>query len=235
MNTRVACVFCLLLMLVQGASHGAVITIRTGQVNGTPGACPGLDDSFRYYAPNPDCAEPILPGLFQPSDFDQACAGPQAVNVNSGPWIPSLPSDPRARWINWSQSGCDGDARSVLYCAAFQVPAECTVADSVRIYWAVDDALGDSGSPPGGVNSDGVYINGVSLGSAFSGGPGFYEEQTAVAYNVPINGGANHLAVYQRDYGCTVAGLMLSCTLYTSCGSVPIQERSWGSMKALYR
>ena len=35
---------------------------------------------------------------------------------------------------------------SVLYCAQFTVASQCTVADSIRICWAVDDFLGDDPS-----------------------------------------------------------------------------------------
>jgi hypothetical protein len=108
------------------------------------------------------------------------------------------------------------------------------MADSIRIYWAVDDAFGDI-SAQYGTNPDGVYVNGVSLGSAFKGGPGFYEEHTGVVYNVALHGGSNYLQVYQRDFACSISGLMLSCTMYLNCEAVPVRGASWGAIKAMYR
>jgi hypothetical protein len=97
----------------------------------------------------------------------------------------------------------------------------------------VDDFLGDQPSYPG-PNPGGVYINGADLGPAFS-GPGAGQQYTAVAYNVPLNVGTNSLAVYQRDAGCGISGLILSATVYTSCGTVPTEPKSWGSIKMMYR
>jgi hypothetical protein len=225
------------LLISTTIARGDVITLRTGQVAGAPGICTGTDDSFRYYTPNPQCGQPILPTPFQASDFDQACRGPYAVVIDaySPPWTPGLTCDPDARWIapTVDPGSCLGTALSVLYCAPFDVSTECTVADSIRICWAADDFLGDQPSFPG-PNPGGIYINGVDLGPAFS-GPGADQTYSAVAYNVPLNFGANSLAVYQRDAGCGIAGLILSATVYINCGNVPTVERSWGSVKSIYR
>lgn len=228
-----------LALLVQASfARGDATTIRTGQVGSVPGSCSGIDDSFHYYAPNPACGQAILSSAFQPSDFDMACTGPQAVVITpyTPVWVADLACDPEARWIASSvldPATCWGAPLSVLYCARFTVPLECTVADSVRICWATDDFLGDQPSFPG-PNPGGVYINGVDLGPAFS-GPGANQQYSAVAYNVPLSAGSNSLAVYQRDAGCGIAGLILSATVYTSCGAVPTETRSWGSIKSMYR
>lgn len=216
-------------------AHANVVTIRTGQVGGFPGSCPGTDGNFRYWAPQAQCALPILSTPFQTSDFNTACTGPYAAIATAypGAWTPNLNCDPDARWIASSvDPSCFGASVSVLYCAEFSVDSLCTVADSIRVCWVVDDGLGD---PVGnGPNQDGVYINGVSLGSAFSGG-NYAVETSAVAYNVPLLPGLNKLQVYQRDLGCAVAGIMLSCTVYTNCGPVAVQEKTWGSIKSMYR
>lgn len=215
----------------------AVTTIRTGQVGGSPGTCSGSDDSFHYYAPNQNCGQPILATAFQASDFAMACSGPQAVVINpaSPPWVASLDCDPEARWIATGlvPGSCLGEAISALYCARFTVETQCTVADSIRICWAVDDFLGDPASFPG-PNPGGIYINGVDLGPSFS-GPGSNPTYTAVAYNVPLNGGANSLAVYQRDAGCSISGLILSAKVYTTCGTVGTEVQNWGNIKSIYR
>jgi hypothetical protein len=228
----------LALLVTATFAHADITRIRTGQVGAVPGSCSGIDDSFHYYAPNPVCGEAILSSAFTASDFDHACTGPQAVVITpyAPVWVGELPCDPEARWIASSVPdplSCFGAAVSVLYCAEFAVPSQCTVADSIRICWAVDDFLGDQPSYPG-PNPGGIYINGADLGPAFS-GPGAGQQYTAVAYNVPLSAGANSLAVYQRDAGCGISGLILTAAVYTSCGTVPNGTRSWGSIKSMYR
>lgn len=237
---RRSSLLCVVLALAAQATfaRGAVTTIRTGQVGAVPGSCAGIDDSFHYYAPNPVCGQPILSSAFQSSDFALACTGPQAIVITpyTPAWVASLACDPDARWIAnalYDPLTCSGAAVSVLYCAQFTVPSQCTVADSIRICWAVDDFLGDQPSYPG-PNPGGVYINGADLGPAFS-GPGSNPQYSAVAYNVPLNLGTNSLSVYQRDAGCAISGLILSARVYTSCGSVPAEAKSWGSIKSMYR
>jgi hypothetical protein len=228
-------VLVVLALVVQATfAHGDVTTIRTGQVGTLPGVCPGLDDSFHYYAPQTQCGQPILSAPFAPSDFASACSGPpaQVAAPYFTAWSSELPCDPNARWISSGvDPNCYGTSVSALYCAGFD--SRCTVADSIRVCWEVDDFLGDQPSYPG-PNQDGIYINGVSLGPAFTAGNPV-TPTTAVAYNVPLSAGLNYLEVYQRDAGCAVSGLMLSCTVYTSCGPVPIEETSWGRVKSLYR
>lgn len=211
-----------------------VITIRTGQVGGVPGTCGGLDDTFHTYTPQTVCGLPILSTPFSSSDFSQACAGPQAVVVSAYPlWAGNLPCDLNAQWIDSSlePGSCFGTSISVLYCAPFT--SRCTIADSVKVCWEVDDFLGDAPSFPG-PNPDGVYVNGVSLGAGFDGGNRL-TPTTAVAYNVPLVAGTNQLEIYQRDAGCAVAGVILSATIYTNCHPTPVRESSWGSIKTLYR
>lgn len=223
----------LIALTVVTAAQGATITLRTGQVGGAPGSCQGLDQDFHTYTPQQICGAPILSTPFGPADFEAACAGPNAVVINPHPaWGADLPCDLDARWINYTADAvCNGTPLSTLYCARFD--SECTLADSIVVCWQVDDALGDPVAWPG-PNPDGVYVNGVTLGPAFSNGNNA-APTTAVAYNVPLTGGSNQFQVYQRDAGCAVSGLILSTTIYTSCGSTPVEDRSWGSIKATYR
>lgn len=228
-----------ILALLAPPARGALVTLRTGQVGGVPGTCSGPDDSFHWYAPQPLCSYPILAVPFGPIHFDAACSGPPAVVVDPEPytWTPTLPCDPDARWIasdiiSGPGSDCYGKRQSVLYCAEFASPGNCTVADSIVVCWAVDDYLGDPPAFPG-PNPGGVYVNGTDLGPAFS-GLGASPEHIAVAYNVPLLAGTNRLQIYQRDAGCGVAGLILSARIYT-CESVPAESRTWGEIKAWYR
>jgi hypothetical protein len=218
-------------------AQGAIVTIRTGQVAGAPGSCLGADDTFRRDVPQPLCSFPI-PLPFGQADFDNACSGAPAVVVapETYTWVQSLPCDPDARWIASQLSQlypaqCYGERQSALYCAAFSNPGECTVADSIRICWAVDDYLGDPPAFPG-PNPGGIYVNGNDLGPAFS-GLGASQQRTAVATNVPLLPGVNRLQVYQRDAGCGVAGLILSARIYT-CGTLAVEPRPWTAVKRLY-
>ena len=237
---RTVCLwFATVLCVSASQTQGAVITIRTGQVGGVPGSCLGADDTFRRWAPQRLCSFPILSTPFQAADFDSACAGAPAVVVIPDPfaWVQSLACDPDARWIASQLSHlypmqCAGERQSTLYCAPFTNQTECTVADSVRICWAVDDYLGDPPAFPG-PNPGGIYVNGIDLGPSFS-GLGANVERTAVAYNVPLNPGVNRLEVYQRDAGCGIAGLILSAHVYT-CRPLAVQARPWGSVKSLFR
>jgi hypothetical protein len=236
------CLWLILALLIPATfAHGAVITIRTGQLgppsNPSPGACPALDYNFSFYAQYTPCGQPISGG--QPfgenvGEFWHAWAGPQAkVISNYSSWPQFLPADLDARWINFQVDGnCLGTpAISTLYCAEFDIPCECVVADSIKICWMVDDALGD---PPGqGENTGGVYINEASLGPDFT-GIGAGVQHCGVARNVPIHPGLNRLHVYQRDLSCVASGLILSCSVYYQC-SVPVEEKSWGAIKAMYR
>lgn len=227
-----------LALLVSATALFAETTIlRTGLVAGVPGSCSGSDDSFRFSTPNPTCGQPILPTPFTYGDFAAACEGTQAVVINPAapPWVAGLDCDPEARWISTGlmPGSCYGVATSALYCAPFTVASHCTVADSIRICWAVDDFLGDVPSFPG-ANPGGIYINGVDLGAAFS-GPGSNPQYTAVAYGVSLFPGTNHLSVYQRDAGCGLGGLILSATVYTSCDAVPTESSTWGTVKSTFR
>lgn len=167
-------ILAVLALLVPATSALAAVTIiRTGQVAGAPGTCSGSDDSFGVYTPNQNCGQPILPTPFAYADFAAACEGPKAVVIDPiSVWAQDLPCDPQARWISSATlpGSCYGAAVSALYCAPFTVDSHCTLADSIRICWSVDDFLGDVPSFPG-PNPGGIHVNGVDLGAAFS-GPG---------------------------------------------------------------
>lgn len=215
----------LLLWALAGAGSAAiaqqVIVLRTGQTAGVPGQCGTLDDTFRYNPINmAPCPQPFRTAPFTVADFTGAATGPAArvVNPYTGFWLPTLPSDPQARWINWQlQPGsCFGEPRSVLYAARFLVDSPCATSGRVDVCWAVDDFLGD----PSGPNPIGIYINGVALNPSFSGGN--YATQTCASQiNVPLNPGLNVLYAYQRDGACTVSGLLLSARITVNPAGCP--------------
>jgi len=209
--------FLLAAVLLVAASHADAvenITIRTGQVGGVPGVCAGLDDSFRYDPVNiPPCGTPFRNAPFSAADFAAAAGGPPAqVITAAGPWLPSLSSDPLARWIDWERQpgSCFGSSNSMLYAVRFNVQTTCSPVADIRICWAVDDGLGDV--LWGGPNPVGIYLNGVPLDPGFSAGS-YATETCYFQANVPVSTGANVLYVYQRDQGCAVAGLLLSASL----------------------
>jgi len=140
----------------------------------------------------------------------------------------SLACDPDARWIsqyplggpngNGCSSNFGGDPQSILYATEFLVNTPGNPYGSVNVCWAVDDVLGDyeAGAP----NPAGVYLNGVPLGIS-GGGP---VQETSVSKTVQLLTGSNWIYFYQRDAGCGVSHLILSCTVTIPCGVVTAVE-----------
>jgi hypothetical protein len=212
-----------LMIILPTLVFGEVIQLRTGQVGGVPGTCPNLDDSFRYDPVGlTPCGQPFRAGSFAPADFAAADAGPPAVVVTPFPgvYLPSLPSDPLATWINWqaAQNCTNNTPNSILYSCPFTVHTNCNPTATIRVCWAVDDLLGDPVG--GGPNPVGIYLNGVPLNIGFSGGNRL-AETCYVQANVPVNTGLNHLYVYQRDVGCAISQLMLSATITVTATTCP--------------
>ena len=205
------------------AAHGVeVIQFRTGQVGGAPGACPGADDGFRYNPTSiPPCGQPFRTTVFSAADFAGAAGGPPAqLMTPPGIYLPTLGSDPLARWINWQAfPGCTGgNPASTLYAYRFVVNTPCNPVATIRVCWAVDDVLGDpAGSGP---NPIGIYVNGTPLNPGFSGG-NYAQESCVQQANVPVNTGVNYLYVYQRDLGCAASGLLLSAQLSVTSNLCP--------------
>ncbi len=218
----VASVFCVA-AAVRPAQALEVIQLRTGQVAGVPGPCGGLDDRFHYNAVSmPVCPSPFRNAPFSPGDFASAAAGPKALVINAHPvWLTTLPNDPLARWINWSnlQGNCLGLASPVLYAAPFTVTSTggtCPLTATVEICYAIDDWLGD----PSGPNPIGIYLNGTGLDAGFSGG-GNSQQFCYTQFNVPVQSGQNWLYAYQRDLGCGVSGLILSAKITVDAPPCP--------------
>lgn len=186
-----------------------VITVRSGQYLGSPGAAGDPDDIVNYYTEN---AVAAIATVFD-AEFAAADTGPSALVVNPHPfWITSLPADPLARWINWSADPASNNLgfppASALYSVPFNVTTPGTSSASLKVYFAVDDYLGDN--LYGGPNPEGMYLNGTPLTASFGGNIG---AQTLYAANVTVNQGLNYLYLYDREAGAVVSGLIFSATI----------------------
>ncbi len=192
--------------LASPSAANEVIVLRSGQVNGAPGNYPDLDDQTTCIFTS-QCNSPLSTGRFDIPDFDAARAGAHAeICIPLSVWPSSLTADPEARWINWGDmpGHLTTGAGSALYAISFQVTTPGATTCSLDLSWAVDDRLGDDV----GWNPVGVYVNETSLDESFGGGS---DEHSQVG--VPVHPGTNTLYLYQRDTGCSDAGLMFSCTI----------------------
>jgi hypothetical protein len=212
-----------ILLAAPAIVHGQeIVQFRTGQVGGVPGTCPNPDDIFKYNPISiPPCPQAFRTAPFTAADFSAAAGGPPAKVITPySAYLPTLPSDPLARWINWQpgQNCFAGIPNSALYACRFNVRTTCNPVGTIRICWAVDDVLGDPAG--GGPNPIGIYLNGVALNPGFSGG-NYANETCFIQTNVPLNTGANTLYVYQRDLGCSISGLILSATVSVNSTTCP--------------
>jgi hypothetical protein len=196
-----------------------VITLRSGQVAGSPGVAGQSDDIVRFLnGANPPGGQ-VSASPFTAADFAGAAGGPAATVINAHPaWTPGL-SDPAARWINWQAdltynsdgtvSGTGyGSPGSALYAVPFMVTTPGgALSATMTLELAVDDALGDWFVA--GPNPDGMYLNGVTTG--YQGGN--YATPTFSSHTFTVNTGLNHLYFYQRDLGVLVSGMIFSATI----------------------
>lgn len=196
------------------------ITLRSGHsnVNDGPGD-PGQSDLFvRRHDTTIANGSPLSSTSFNAASwFIPAQTGPRAIVIAAYPgWIPSLPSDDRARWINWQQKTPNGGSEgSVLYAIPFTVNSTVVNNAFLNICYAVDNRLGDRPNTPGEPNTTGIYINGVATSPVISGGD-FNPEVCAHADIINISDlvtpGENWMYIYQRDLG-RVSGLIFSATI----------------------
>jgi len=210
----------LLLSLASHASASDTIIIRSGSVANAPGA-PGaqIDNGTCIATAGP--LTPLSGTAFGP-EFGAACAGanPYVATPPPGIWMPSLPCDPEARWINSDLVTFPpdplvyGDPRSVLYCFPFDVNTlfGSTICEArITLCWAVDDSFGDpSANSP---NPIGVYVNGTPLSNAFKGGSRLAQSTAAQTITGLVWPGVNHLYIYQRDVGAGFSGVLFSAKI----------------------
>ena len=235
-SCTVLCVLAAALFWATAASAETIV-LRSGFIGGVPGSPGQIEDDIRDVV-GTSCATALRNQVFTSADFADARNGPPAVVINaySPPWIPSLECDPEARWINAvSDDGYGTPPYSALYAMPFHVSSSSIVAATFAFCWAVDDRLGDWPIDAPGPNPIGVYLNGSPLNNDFSTDGAMFEERVAsmdvTSYLVPGN---NTLYVYQRDQGCTVAGLIFNATISIE-GTTPVQIATWGRIKVTYK
>jgi hypothetical protein len=187
----------------QSARAVEIITLRSGQYLGAPGAVGDPDDIVRYYSEGTNTVP--LATVFD-TEFAAADTGPPALVIQPHPfWVQTLPADPLARWIN-PHEDTFGTAESALYSVPFTVTTPGTsIPARLKVFFAVDDVLGDTIF--GGPNPEGMYMNGAPITGSSGGNFG---AQTFFSANVTVDQGLNHLYFYQRDAGAGVSGMIFS-------------------------
>lgn len=193
-----------------GVAQAEIITVRSGQVGGLPGAVGQPDDTVRYLPINPPGA-PVSAGPFTPADFSGADTGPAAIVIApfSGFWITGI-SDPAARWFNWGVATTGfGSPGSSLYAIPFFVASAGAIGGNLNLEYAVDDGAGDINW--GGANPNFLYVNGVDMG--YNGIAGNFAGSTFHSQFIPLTPGWNTLYLYQRDQGVAVSGLIFSLSI----------------------
>ncbi len=196
-----------------GASAMETITVRSGQVAGSPGL-PGQPDDIVRYLPGNPAGAPASAFAFTPADFAGAVGGPAAhVITPVGPWVPGI-SDPMARWVNFGIEPITdwGTSGSALYAVPFFVTTTGITSATLTIELAVDDYLGDSHISGPGPNLDGMYVNGSGLGSypVFNFGAPVTHTQSITTW---VTTGQNYLYLYQRDIGFGASGIIFSAMI----------------------
>ncbi|MFO0829330.1 MAG: LamG-like jellyroll fold domain-containing protein [Phycisphaerales bacterium] len=204
------------------------IKLRSGQVNGAPGAPGQQDSACTYWIKGNGCGNTA--GPFTAAQFLAACQGPRAFVVPDTycQWMSPLPCDTQARWINpFPPSPGNSDAVSALYCCPFVVATDCIQSAQLTFCWVVDDRLGDpSGNGPvqAGVFLGQIVsgvpvwtalptINGGNSGSSCDTPPGSQTITTVPLGAGTLVQGINYLWVYQRDLGCDISGVMFSADI----------------------
>ncbi len=191
------------------AAADEVIFIRSGQVGGIPGA-PGSAADGNCIS-SPSGAMPLATAPFTTTGLlASACIGAQPFVLQPvSSWVTALVGDPAAQWVHSDVDASNEGRppRSVLYCYRFTVESPTVCHATIEFCWAVDDRLGD---PTGGVNPGGVYLNGTSLGPAFSGGTYSSESTVSATVTALVNPGSNTLVIYQRDTLNIASGLIFS-------------------------
>ncbi len=212
-----------LLIALPLAASAETLTLHSG--NGTIGTA---DAEITVLAGS--AGVPLSSAPFSAADFDSACSAAFAkVVAPYGPWLIGISCNSDAKWI-----GVDALASpsSALYCQPFDVETCCIDSATLTLCWVTDDTLGDASH--GGANPDGVYINGVAVSPSIAGGDFITESSAVVDITGMIDCGSNALQIYNRDVGIVVSGVMYSATIDIVECNVPVEERAWGNVKALY-
>jgi hypothetical protein len=207
-----------------GAAASELITLRSG--NNTVGSA----DPFINMKVGAGGA-PLSPNPFTSTDFDEACIGPDAIVMFPHPaWVQHLPCDSLAQWIGIDMNGTPASA---LYCYGFAIETCCIERATLNFCWAADDCIGDSIF--GGANPAGVYLNGIPVSPMITGGNYGSETQSgSIDVTSLVQCGNNELAVYNRDAGFAISGVIFSAEIEILECVIPTEESNWGSIKSLY-
>lgn len=216
MRIFLSCTAAILLTVAAGDVLAVeIITVRSGQVGGVPGAPGGLDDIVTYNPGGNPVAAPVQATPFVAADFAATIAGAPATVITPNPaWMGGAVaplSDPLARWINFGPFAAAGSA---LYAVPFFVTSATIPNATLTVEGGVDDALGDALF--GGPNFDGLYINNLPSGlETLLPGDFNFGVPTTHTQNITskIAPGQNYLFFYQRDAGAGVSGLIFSATI----------------------
>jgi hypothetical protein len=171
------------------------VVVRSG--NGTIGS----QDSLIHVLPFGTTGD-ITP---TPANFSNAQTAPQAYVVTPYvTYIPTLPSDPNAKWIAVNTNLPQGSA---LFAVAFQVTDPTITTASLDFHFSVDNAV------------NGVFINGNRIsGNSLDGD--YHAEYRFVRFDIApllIPNSTNWLYVNMSDYGA-LAALIFNATITTSSG-----------------
>lgn len=212
------------LLAVVSSSFAEQVSVRSG--NGDAG--PGSLDNLVTMLVGPESAE--FPTVFTPQDFVAAANGPNARLTGVNPyWLPLLPGDLNARWINNSGSSLTG--RSVLYAIPFTLSDPVGNA-TLNLIYAVDNYLGENSVLPSGNERPGVYLNGTPVPGSNGIGDFYTQHEFTADISDLLVQGVNVFYLYCYDWGID-AGLIFSATITTAPPSATERE-SWGLLKARF-
>jgi hypothetical protein len=202
-----------LMLLGSTVSRAETIVLRSG--NGLVGG----NDTLVSMLLGP--ANSAFLTAFTSSDFSAADSGPAAFIIANHPaWIPTLPSDPLARWISTASTGAS-EGGTALYAIDFTLATAASSA-TLDLHYAVDNVLG--GGPNQGVFLNGMPLTGNSTGGTFN--TEFFLLRNDVA--PLLVAGNNTLYINATDQGGP-GGLIFSATIET----VPIPEPAGLALLAL--
>jgi hypothetical protein len=175
-------------------------TLRSG--NGPAG---GYDSQITYLA-GPAEAEFGVPLV--PSQFVAAQGGPAAGILPAviSVWIPSLPADPLAQWINDTLDPYSGG--TCLYAINFEVQSSCVRSATLDFHFASDNWIGESWA----LVNEGLYLNGTALPGTIGGNYGAQTDLLGLNVSGLVVPGVNTLYILSSDVGGP-SGLIFSGTV----------------------
>jgi hypothetical protein len=178
----------------------ATVVVRSGN------APAGQPDPSITYLRGPSASGFGL--AFTAADFAAARTGPPAiVRPGLAGWQLQLPSDPFAQWIDTA-----GTSATALYAIPFTITPQAASA-VLRLEFAADDSLGETGIP-------GAYVNEQPLANSAQIGSYYYAERYANGEVLPLlQPGQNWFYLYARNTG-GAGGLLFSAVFVQDGGLI---------------